>query len=186
MWSKKYSCCQACAKTEKAHMAKGLCKVCYLARYRNDDANRQRITKLKQKWYYDNHADCLRYRKEYREQTHFDGQRSSVIARDEQRCSRCGNKTKLVVHHKDRLGRGKKNPNNALDNLETVCRRCHLLEHKTELQIARAEKYATPKLLKCGRWSTRHNACISCGLTTSPHASKGLCNRCNVRRYATR
>jgi len=183
MWSKKCSCCQSCGLTERPHMAKELCKICYLERYRNDDKNHQRIAETKKQWYYDNHADCLQYRKNYREQRHFNGKRTAVIERDEQQCFRCGKKKKLVVHHKDRLGRGNKNPNNALNNLETVCRRCHLLEHKTELQAARTAKYATPKLLKSGRWSTQYDACVSCGLTTSPHASKGLCNRCNVRRY---
>lgn len=167
-------------------MAKGLCNICYLARYRNNDKNRQRIDNAKKQWYYDNHDYCLRYRKNYREQCHFDSKRTTVLDRDKQKCSRCGKTKNLVVHHKDRLGRGNKNPNNALDNLETVCKRCHLLEHKSELQTARAKKYTTPKLLKSGRWSKRYNACVSCGLTTSPHAANGLCNRCNVRRYVTR
>lgn len=183
MWSKKYPCCQSCGRTNRLHMAKGLCKVCYLERYRNDDKNRQRIADAKKQWYEQYRAEILPQYKINREQRHFDGKRAAVLARDEQQCSRCGKTKKLVVHHKDRLGRGNKNPNNALDNLETVCRRCHLLEHKTEMQAARTAKYATPKLLKSGRWSTQYTACISCGLTTSPHAAKGLCNRCNVRRY---
>lgn len=167
-------------------MAKGLCKVCYLARYRNDDKNRQRIAQSKKQWYDKYRDEILPQYKINREQRHFEGKRNSVLSRDGRRCSRCGNTSKLVVHHKDRLGRGNKQPNNALVNLETVCRRCHLLEHKAELQAARTAKYATPKLLKSGKWSLRYAACIICGLTTSPHASKGLCNRCNVRRYATR
>jgi 5-methylcytosine-specific restriction endonuclease McrA len=183
MWSKKYPYCQDCAKTEKAHMAKGLCKQCYLARYRNAEVNRQRIATAKKQWYEKHRDEILPQYKINREQRYFDGKRIAALDRDEKKCSRCGITKKLVVHHKDRLGRGTKKPNNALNNLETVCRRCHLLEHKTELQAARTEKYATPKLLKSGCWSTQYSACISCGLTTSPHAAKGLCNRCNVRRY---
>ncbi len=39
-------------------------------------------------------------------------------------CNRCGTQEKLCVHHLD-----EDRTNNELDNLETVCRRCHALEH---------------------------------------------------------
>ena len=39
-------------------------------------------------------------------------------------CNRCGTIEKLCVHHKD-----ENRTNNSLENLETVCRRCHALEH---------------------------------------------------------
>lgn len=37
-----------------------------------------------------------------------------------------------------------------------------------------------------GRWSRNHDACIHCGQTSSPHKSRGVCNRCylTARRVA--
>lgn len=40
------------------------------------------------------------------------------------KCERCGSDNHLVVHHKDR-----NRHNNALNNLETLCRKCHFKEH---------------------------------------------------------
>jgi len=41
------------------------------------------------------------------------------------KCERCGSTTFLCVHHKDR-----NRNNNTPDNLETVCKRCHQIEHE--------------------------------------------------------
>lgn len=40
-------------------------------------------------------------------------------------CERCGTTDKLIVHHKD-----ENRYNNVLDNLETLCRRCHQIHHR--------------------------------------------------------
>lgn len=40
-------------------------------------------------------------------------------------CERCGASTNLLVHHRDR-----NRHNNSLDNLETLCKRCHQIEHR--------------------------------------------------------
>jgi hypothetical protein len=32
------------------------------------------------------------------------------------------------------------------------------------------------------RWAKEYDACIACGETTRPHASKGRCTRCNQRK----
>lgn len=182
-WHKHHDCCEDCGQTTYPHMAKGLCNRCYLSKYRNDERNRNRIAESKRQWYLDNHAECLQEHKEYREQRHFDGKRDQVIERDCGQCARCGITTQLVVHHRDRNGRNTDTPNNNDENLETCCRACRLREHHHELHAARTAKHATPKLNQSGRWSKQYNACVQCGLTTSRHAAKGLCNRCNVRRY---
>lgn len=45
-------------------------------------------------------------------------------------CERCGSKKFLVAHHKDGQGTTSANPNNQRGNIETLCKKCHQLEHK--------------------------------------------------------
>ena len=40
-------------------------------------------------------------------------------------CERCGSRRQIIVHHKDH-----DNTNNAVENLEVLCRSCHNVEHK--------------------------------------------------------
>jgi hypothetical protein len=54
-----------------------------------------------------------------------------VISRDNFKCTVCGKAERLVVHHKDN-SRKTGNINNNLDNLITLCYRCHGLEHNKE------------------------------------------------------
>jgi hypothetical protein len=44
------------------------------------------------------------------------------------KCERCASKSNLVVHHRDR-----NRQNNTLDNLETLCRLCHIQEHREDV-----------------------------------------------------
>lgn len=43
----------------------------------------------------------------------------------EKKCSECGKKTKVDVHHKD-----ENYNNNCIDNLEYLCRSCHMKKHR--------------------------------------------------------
>ena len=65
----------------------------------------------------------------YKDKTRFDGNRSKALERDEYTCTMCGAKKDLVVHHIDCSGQTD-NPNNDVDNLTTLCRRCHINLHK--------------------------------------------------------
>lgn len=80
---------------------------------------------------------------------HFGGKRQEVLERDNFQCQECGmNQEKhfvlfnrsLVIHHKDSKGTGFKrgDKNNELDNLITLCIRCHC---KIHLHWRKAEKY---------------------------------------------
>lgn len=69
---------------------------------------------------------------EYKNQIRFDGNRYKVLERDDYTCQVCGNTTQLVLHHKDESGQSD-NPNNEIDNLITLCRRCHINIHKVIL-----------------------------------------------------
>lgn len=51
------------------------------------------------------------------------------------KCSRCNSTTKLCVHHID-----KDRTNNELSNLETICRRCHALEHDCISRLPKGEE----------------------------------------------
>jgi 5-methylcytosine-specific restriction endonuclease McrA len=59
------------------------------------------------------------------EQKRFSGLRDAVLERDGYKCTICGNTERLEVHHKDSSGRNKENPNNDIDNLQTLCSACH-------------------------------------------------------------
>ena len=67
--------------------------------------------------------------------------REKVIKRDRKRCLKCHNPSQLHVHHKIEL---KKGGSNSLDNLITLCNKCHLNEHKTKMFKG---KYSEPNQL---------------------------------------
>ena len=65
----------------------------------------------------------------YKDKIRFDGNRTKALERDEYTCTMCGAKKDLVVHHIDCSGQTDE-PNNDVDNLTTLCRRCHINLHK--------------------------------------------------------
>lgn len=69
---------------------------------------------------------------EYKNFIRFGGNRFDVLERDEYTCQICGNVNQLVIHHKDESGQSD-NVNNEIDNLVTLCRRCHVNIHKNKL-----------------------------------------------------
>ena len=54
-------------------------------------------------------------------------QRQLTLAVDSYRCARCGKAGRLEAHHKRPVSDG---GTNELNNLETLCRGCHITEHK--------------------------------------------------------
>lgn len=73
--------------------------------------------------------------KKYYEKKYFNDNRHKVLERDNYKCQNCGEQKikTLVVHHKDRSGRTTK-INNSLENLITLCRKCHINEHREDLK----------------------------------------------------
>lgn len=172
-WSRNRSCCAECGTSDVKHMARGLCKVCYLSKYRAD--NPEPIAKAKGRWYRKFVKGTDR-NKIAREQRNYAGRRGAILERDGFKCVRCGSEKSLIVHHRDRKGRDVKVPNNDDGNLETLCRVCHIAEHREELQSIRAaNKFRHPKL---GRWSRLWDACRRCKSTRLPHSAKGYCRSC--------
>ena len=58
---------------------------------------------------------------------HWQRLRLQAIERDEARCTICGKIGRAEVHHKVPLHKG---GSNALDNLTTLCRACHIDLHR--------------------------------------------------------
>ena len=173
MWSRNYSCCVECGGNDTRHMAKGVCARCYLAKYR--PANSSRIADSKRAWH-ESFVKGTDRGKLAREARNYDGMREPVLHRDGYHCVRCGSSESLVVHHIDRQGRGNTEPNNDLSNLETLCRSCHINEHRTEI-INKRESEGW-KRSKIDRWSREWDACRGCGTTRLPHSSHGYCRTC--------
>lgn len=175
MWSRNYRFCLECKSTDNPHMAKGLCKSCYLKKYRVD--NKERFKKMIRIDYLLNRDLVLIAMKERRDRVNFGGNRIKVLERDEYRCVKCGSSDKLNVHHIDGCGRGVKEKNNDLLNLITVCKACHLKLHYRDLYSKRSFKPGS-YLKKREQWSYKHDRCINCGTTSSRHIGRGLCSRC--------
>ena len=76
--------------------------------------------------YYD---DCYDNREYISTNILFNNKTAIVLERDEYTCTMCGAKKDLVVHHIDCSGQTDE-PNNDVDNLTTLCRRCHINLHK--------------------------------------------------------
>lgn len=160
MWSTTYEACSGCGTTKRKHVGRGLCSRCYhreYARSINPEASRR----AKRDWY--RRAGGARYSKEKREERYFASRRGEVLARDGYQCAVCGSTVNLVVHHRDGKGRGHATPNNELDNLVTVCRKCHPTKHGGT------------------RWARNYDACTECGTTERRHNARGLCCNCYVR-----
>lgn len=183
MWSRQHSKCVECGLTESKHTGHGYCYRCYMRRYAKDPRNRAHLLAYKKDWYAQHHSQMLELSRQRREKLHFDNRRQAALERDGYRCTLCGSQEQLVVHHRDGRGRNHPNPNNELDNLQTLCNSCHITIHRPELEEARRARHAVPKLNQQGKWSLKHEACVECGTVYSKHSSKGVCAACARRRY---
>jgi len=151
-WSRKYSCCIECQRTDRPHECHGLCRCCY-------DYHRHQIPiKLTPEQVARKNAK----RSKTKQQKYFGGNYEATIQRDNYHCTICGTSEKLVVHHIDCSGKND-NPNNDLGNLQTLCTSCHTRVHKPG---------------KIDRWAKKYDCCKTCGTTTRHHAGYGLCIVC--------
>lgn len=174
MWSRNYRACIKCKSRARPMTGQGVCQQCYMRQYRAD--HQTHIAALKHAWYTAFVKGSERG-KVAREQRHFGGLRESVLERDGYRCVRCASHGSLVVHHRDGQGRSVTNPANALDNLETLCRACHINEHRPTLTNARKAS-GRPWRQPLGRWAREWAHCRRCGTTAIRHAARGYCRTC--------
>ncbi len=164
MWHRRFTNCVSCKTTTHPFMAKGMCNVCYLAKYRAE--NPDRIAEAKEAWRQRHWSYVQGRARLAREERHFSGMRAAVLARDGHKCTECGSTEKLVVHHKDGNGRGQSKPNNAITNLVTLCRACHARHHAVV------------------EWARDFDCCRKCGTTERRHNAKGLCWHCYRTKHA--
>lgn len=123
--------------------------------------NKDRIKEISKEWRNNNKEKVAGYRDNY----YFGRSSQEVLERDNFQCVKCGMNqeqhivlfgTRLQIHHEDEKGRRKSDKNNDLDNLITVCIRCHATEHRTREMIKRYgelmdqddSQWAFPKLRK--------------------------------------
>jgi len=161
--------------------SKQQCRKCYKREWErnaNKDPELHKKIRARAKRTYGNNKDTILQRnKAFREKEYFDSKRQELLIACNYTCSKCGqqyDEKNLTVHHKDRHGRGVKDPNNEDSNLIVECRKCHCNEHQEELIAARKAKYA-------GRWARNYDCCTMCGTTQTKHNSGGLCRNCYMR-----
>lgn len=111
--------------------AASLCRRCY------DAVNKEKILRQHREWSKNNPNKVRSSSNRF----HFSGNRELALERDNWECQECGMSQEkcivmfnrqLSVHHKDENGLtvSKKEKNNDLDNLITLCTRCHNLLHR--------------------------------------------------------
>jgi len=145
MWARRFECCVKCCSAAFKHYGKGLCASCYAKAYKLNPARKRRIAKLKRAWYWRYHDENMRKCRCYREQKHYAGKRDEILERDGHMCTNCSATELLVVHHKNGKGRSCTDPDNSLDNLVTLCRKCHIAEHRNKLQNAKHRNHYVAK-----------------------------------------
>lgn len=207
--------CEMCNLEYESHSQAYGQKFCSLTCRRKSTVNRMKeigtYSKYKRKDY-DKHKDAYKLRsKIHKEQERFSGFRDAVLERDEHKCQMCGSDYKLEVHHIDGNGRGEKRPNNSLDNLQTLCAKCHCLQTqkdcgryvnidmtkvKTEMQgcntiMELAEKLNVNhitlgyKMRKSGILILHKKSCEICGnefeVSSIRHYKKYCSQQCNTK-----
>ena len=175
MWARKYAHCIECGTTERQHYGGGRCARCYNRKRTREHPEPGRARSRRRYWanpellraqsteYHRTHREQANLRNRLRrEEKDFAGNRRAVIERDGG-CIRCGATSKLIVHHID--GQGGKVPererNNALENLITLCRACHIREHE-------------PRKTGQGPWGLPTPRC-SVPSCPNPKHGRGLC-----------
>ena len=124
--------CKGCGEEISAGKETGFCEICYARDYRK--RNKDKIKPVHHK-YYETHKEEIKNNFDiWRDKKVFGGNSQKVFERDGWECQECGMSQeqsimlfnrKLVIHHIDGLGRNSEVKNHNLDNLITLCPRCH-------------------------------------------------------------
>lgn len=126
--------CEKCDNNARGKSV--LCSKCYSRDYR------KRKPEVAREYRRKNKGKMMARMIETNNKTHYGGKRFIVLDRDNWECQYCGMIQEqcmvlfgrsLTIHHIDRNGRGSDNPNNDLDNLVTLCFRCHPLADRGDI-----------------------------------------------------
>lgn len=119
-------CCEKCRRELQQKNKKTRKQIC--ADYR--DNHKQKYSKMTES------------ESRYLSKKYFGGMRDIILTRDKHLCTRCGSAKNIIIHHVDR---NKKN--NSLENLITLCKACHVIEHVKD-RISANREYACDR---CGK-----------------------------------
>lgn len=133
------------------------------------------IKKSVLKWQKENPEKAREYRCKSYENFAFGRRKDVILSRDNYQCQICGMSRKehykkyskdLEIHHIDGNGINKKkiDKNNDLDNLITLCCKCH---KKIDGWKIREKK-----------WSRKFDKCVMCGTVKRGYGGNGLCTLC--------
>jgi 5-methylcytosine-specific restriction endonuclease McrA len=123
----------------------------------------------------------MEYRKARPGYTQYGPNGHAAMLRDNFKCCNCGKSSaaaKLELHHIDGKGSTlrRRERNNAIENLITLCSACH---YKVEFK-----KRGHPYKGLQGKWSSQFKKCITCGTTERKHYGRGKCSLCFERSRA--
>lgn len=137
--------CLSCDKEfiqNKYHPEQKCCSnICNTRWFRAQPKNKEMILQWKRESYARHRYKNLEKSKRYKDVLRFSGNRLRALERDDYTCQNCGYEgpveTKsrsedVVVHHIDFSGSSSR-PNNKIDNLQTICRPCHIRLHTNKL-----------------------------------------------------
>ena len=102
---------------------------------KRSNESKQKHYEKTQIWRKNNPQKIKRYYKSANDKRYYGGNRELVIRRDGEKCLQCGitrqqhyekYKRDITVDHINRLGRGVKDKDNRLENLQTLCISCHM------------------------------------------------------------
>jgi len=79
----------------------------------------------------------------YRDELLYGGNRDKVLERDGYKCTVCGATKSLAIHHIDQNGwfKPREEKNNDIDNLITLCFKCHAKLHRELEQLERVDEH---------------------------------------------
>lgn len=127
--------CKDCKKRES--ISKGLCDACHTKAWRKK--NPDKVKAYRKKYMEEHKEERKAYSVKWRDKNRLGNNTQKVYERDNFQCTMCGMSQeqhltlfnrKLIIHHNDENGRLSNTPNHDIDNLITVCFRCHNTLHK--------------------------------------------------------
>ncbi len=142
--------CEKCKKRQTRHSNGKICEACKTKDWRKRNPKKVKsYAKMRRV----RDAEKIKvYSKIANNDYYFGGNRIKVLERDNYTCQTCGKNKEdgktIIVHHKDITGWGKKkkDKNNSMNNLISLCVQCHMAIHRPSDKINKISKY--PELLQ--------------------------------------